>query len=81
MLEKHYTIKELAVILNMSRERVRRLVMDEPGVLRFAPDVPQGRPGRRTNVMYRIPQGVAERILRRNANPPALIAAAGKSGR
>jgi hypothetical protein len=81
MLEKHYTIKELAELLNMSRSRVRQLVMNEPGVLRFAPDTPQSKTGRRANVMYRIPQGVVERILRRNANPPAPLAAAGKSGR
>ena len=71
MIERHYTINELSELLNMSFERTRQLVMDEPGVLRFAPqDVrSKGNRGRRT--MYRIPESVVQRILRRNANPAA----------
>jgi hypothetical protein len=66
MLERHYTIAELAGILNMSFERTRQLVKDEPGVLRFAP-----RPEAlgRSRIMYRIPESVVQRILRRSANP------------
>jgi hypothetical protein len=37
VIEKHYTINELAELLTMSFERMRQLVMDEPGVLRIAP--------------------------------------------
>ena len=36
VIEKHYTINELAERLTMSFERTRQLVMDEPGVLRIA---------------------------------------------
>ena len=60
MLEKCYTINELRDFLNMSFERTRQLVKNEPGVLRF------GRGGR---MMYRIPESVVQRILRRSANP------------
>ena len=69
MIEKHYTINELRELLNMSFERVRLLVKDEPGVLRFpaAVDGTICRPGRRT--MYRVPESVVQRILRRSANP------------
>jgi len=35
MIEKHYTIAELAEVLNISLERTRQLVMDEPGVWKF----------------------------------------------
>jgi MarR-like DNA-binding transcriptional regulator SgrR of sgrS sRNA len=66
MIERHYTISELADLLSMSLERVRQLIMDEPGVLRFAPD---GKRGKSQRTMYRIPESVVQRILRRNANP------------
>ena len=34
VIEKHYTINDLTGLLNMSFERARQLVKDEPGVLR-----------------------------------------------
>jgi hypothetical protein len=68
-MEKYYTINELAEMLHMSFERARQLVKDEPGVLRFAPQSNGGKPRRRT--MYRIPESVVHRILRRSANPAA----------
>ena len=69
MIEKHYTIAELSGVLHISIERARQLVMDEPGVLKFTPESRSGKPARRT--MYRIPESVAQRILRRCANPAA----------
>lgn len=66
MIEQHYTINELTGLLNMSFERTRQLVKDEPGVLRFTPES-AGK--RRTRTMYRIPESVVQRILRRSANP------------
>ena len=65
--EKHYTINELAAMLNMSLERTRQLVKDEPGVLRFV----SASVGKRSRTMYRIPESVVQRILRRSANPAA----------
>jgi hypothetical protein len=79
MLEKHYTIKETASLLRISLEKTRKMVMHEPGVLRIAPEGNRGKPARQ--LLYRIPESVLERILRRNANPPAPLAAAGKSER
>ena len=40
MIEKHYTINELCKPLNMSFERVRQLVRNEPGVLKIEPTTP-----------------------------------------
>ena len=65
--EKHYTIAEFAEILNMSFERTRLLIKDEPGVLKFGPKHPT--PVRRVKYTYRIPESVVRRILRRSANP------------
>lgn len=65
-LEKHYTINELAEQLGMSFGKVRLLVMHEPGVLKF--NLPQRKPMARTRTMYRIPESVIQRILRRSAN-------------
>lgn len=67
MTERHYTINELCEVLNMSFSRVRLLVKDEPGVLRFVAEGKKA-PGRPT--MYRVPESVVLRILQRNANPP-----------
>ena len=64
-IEKHYTINDLTERLNMSFEKARQLVMNEPGVLRFAPPKKNGKPASRT--MYHIPESVLQRILRRNA--------------
>lgn len=66
-IERHYTINELAEMLRMSFERVRLLVKDEPGVLRFSHAPAKG--ARRRRTMYRIPESVVQRILRRCANP------------
>ena len=65
MIEKHYTISELSELLNMSFERARLLIKDEPGVLRFSARAKARR------LMYRIPESVVQRILRRTANPNA----------
>lgn len=67
MLEKHYTIKQVAELLQISRDKVRKMVMHEPGVLRIAPE---GKPKPR-QYLYRIPESALQRISRRNANPPA----------
>jgi len=67
-LERYYTISELAKILRMSFERVRCMVKNEAGVLCFRPESPaKGR----TRIMYRIPESVVQRILRRAANRAA----------
>lgn len=67
-LEKYFTINELCKLLSMSFERVRQLVMFEPGVVVIPPHDAHS-PDRRTRRMYRIPTSVVERIIRRCANP------------
>ena len=69
-VEKHYTINELCDLLNMSFSTVRLLVKDEPGVLRF--HTSKGRTAARTRTMYRVPESVVQRILRRSTNPEKL---------
>jgi hypothetical protein len=67
MIERHFTIKEIAALLKLSLEKTRKMVMHEPGVLKIAPEGKRGKPARQ--LLYRIPESVLERILRRSANP------------
>jgi transposase len=60
--ERHYSVKEVGEILNISHDTVTRLFRAEPGVVRLAP--PRRR-GKRTKVMLRIPQSVLERVYTR----------------
>jgi hypothetical protein len=60
MIEKHLTIKEFAGQLGISLERCRQLIIREPGVVKLA----NGKPGKREKATWRIPESVAERILR-----------------
>jgi hypothetical protein len=75
-IEQHYTIDQLGKLLSMSFERVRQLVMYEPGVLVIPASTPKSstvRKGtnKRTRNSYRIPASVVQRFLRRYANPIA----------
>jgi len=62
MIERHYTIKELRDILNISFSKALSMIKNEPGVRKFGGDGAK----RQT---YRIPESVLERILRRSTNP------------
>jgi hypothetical protein len=66
-VEKHYTINELCDLLKMSFSTVRLLVKDEPGVLRF--QTAKRCAAKRARTMYRIPESVLQRIIRRCTNP------------
>jgi hypothetical protein len=57
--ERHYRLSDLASMWRIGRETVRKLVSDEPGVMR----VRLGR--KKSHVTYSVPQSVAERIHRR----------------
>jgi hypothetical protein len=60
--EKHYTISDLKVHWAMGRETVRRLVMNEPGVVKI-------RLGKKkANTTYSVPESVARRIHTRLLN-------------
>ena len=72
MIEQHYSIAEFAKVLSVSYERVRQLVMNEPGVLQIPPVSARGKRTKRSKMMYRIPESVVQLILRRCANPPGI---------
>jgi hypothetical protein len=64
--ERHFSIGELAETWNYSRETVRQIVKDEPGVVKV-------RNGpRKTMTRYSIPESVARRIHTRLLNPAEL---------
>jgi hypothetical protein len=63
--ELHYTVDELAEQWKYSRESLRKLVMDEPGVLKLQ----LGK--KKSNCTYRIPASVARRIHTRLTNRAA----------
>jgi hypothetical protein len=69
MIEQYFTIKELAERLKTSLEKTRLKIKDEPGVLCILPEPSHGKTKTRPKTMYRIPESVVERILRRSANP------------
>lgn len=71
VVEQHFTITHLKKLLDLSYERVRQLVMDEPGVLVLPPSPKKGTTKKRTRNTYRIPASVLQRIMRRYANPMA----------
>jgi hypothetical protein len=65
--ELHYRLNELADLWKLSRETVRLLVKDEPGVIKI-------RLGRKkAHTSYSVPASVAARIHTRLLNPPPLI--------
>ena len=72
MIEQYFTIKELAERLKTSSSKTRLMVKDEPGVLCILPEPSLGKKKTRPKAMYRIPESVVERILRRSANPARL---------
>ena len=61
--EKHYRIGELAEIWALGRETVRRLVKDDPGVIKIR----MGR--KKTHTVYSVPESTAHRIHTRLLNP------------
>jgi hypothetical protein len=60
--EKHYRIAELAHIWGLGRETVRRLVKDDPGVIKIR----MGR--KKMHTFYSIPESAARRIHTRLLN-------------
>jgi len=58
--ERHYSVDEVAELWGMSDDFVRRLFLEEPGVVVFF----KHRPGRRTYRTLRIPESVAQRVHR-----------------
>jgi len=60
--EKHYRIGDLARLWALGRETVRKLVKDDPGVIK----VRQGR--KKAHTTYSVPESAAKRIHTRLLN-------------
>ncbi len=61
-IEKHHTIEEIAEIWNLSKDTIRRIFLNEDGVLKIV------RPGtryKRAHVTLRIPDSIMRRVHRR----------------
>lgn len=54
--EKHYRINDLAKMWGLGRETVRKLVKDDPGVVKLKKGV------KSANVTYTVPESAARRI-------------------
>jgi hypothetical protein len=61
--EKHYTPRELPELWRFDESAVRRMFIDEPGVLVYSKE--KRRDGRRDYVTLRIPESVARRVYER----------------
>ena len=62
VFEKHYSVKELSELWSLSERTIRRMFLQEPGVLEW------GTSETRTKRCYktiRIPQSVAQRVYRK----------------
>jgi hypothetical protein len=61
--EPHYRVSDLAKRWNLGRETVRKLVMNEPGVIKI-------RLGRKkAHTIYSVPESVARRLHARLLHP------------
>lgn len=65
--EKHYRVKELAVIWGLSPKTVSRLFADEPGVIRVANDLTLT--GKRKYATLSIPESLASRVHEQLGTP------------
>lgn len=61
--EPHFSISDLAINWKLSRETVRQLVKDEPGVLKVRNGL------RKAMTRYSIPESVARRVHTKLFNP------------
>ena len=65
-VEQHFTPAQLAERLALSQTKIRRMFQDEPGVVKIGePSRRLGRKLKRRYYTLRIPESVAERVLRR----------------
>jgi hypothetical protein len=62
--ERHYTPQELAALWKFDQSTIRRMFIDEPGVLIFGKE--RRRDGRRDYVTLRIPESVAKKVYERS---------------
>ena len=65
--ERHYTVAEIAILWQLSADLVRRLFINEPGVLVIGDEAS---PGTRRYRTLRIPESVVKRVHRKLSNVP-----------
>jgi hypothetical protein len=58
--ERHFTPKELAVLWRLDESTIRRMFIDEPGVMIYGKE--RRKDGRRDYLTLRIPASVVERV-------------------
>lgn len=58
--ERHFTPQQLAELWRLDESTIRRIFVDEPGVLKYGKSC--RRNGRRDYVTLRIPESVARRV-------------------
>jgi hypothetical protein len=63
--ERHYSVAEVAVLWNTSKDSIRRIFQSEPGVMTFGDT---GSPHKRRYLTMRIPHSVLVRVHRRLTN-------------
>jgi transcriptional regulator GlxA family with amidase domain len=64
MLEKHYSVQELAKMWRCSEETIRRLFRDESGVLKIGSAEPRFK---RKRLVLKIPESAVQRVHQRLA--------------
>jgi len=64
-IERHYTVAEVAILWNLSRDTIRRLFQSEPGVVILTTAT---RRGKRRYKTLRIPESVLLRVHRQILN-------------
>ncbi|HKD78916.1 MAG TPA: hypothetical protein VKH81_04435 [Candidatus Angelobacter sp.] len=60
--ERHYSVNELAILWNLSKQTIRRLFQDEPDVVRIGEQEVRHK---RAYVTLRIPESVVRRVHQR----------------
>jgi hypothetical protein len=68
--EYHFSVKELAENWGLSQVKIRRMLRNEPGVLRFGAEK---KGHHREYVTLRIPASVAERVYQRCTCPGLVL--------
>jgi transcriptional regulator GlxA family with amidase domain len=63
--EQHFTVEQIARNRNLSTDTIRKLFLDEPGVIVIA----KPKRFRRTYRVLRIPESVERRVFARLTNP------------
>ena len=59
-LERHFTPQQLAELWDLDESTIRRIFIDEPGVLKYGKSC--RRDGRRDYVTLRIPESIVRRV-------------------